>query len=160
MRRLMHPRDFQHVESTDQIGLHIGAGGLKAVAHAGLRGEVHNQIGPRGVGCLLQRGHILQHRLMGGEVGMLAKQGVAIALQADIVIIRHAVKAMHHPPRVEQMPREVKTDKTRSARNQRTTRCVHEFLAVRARARARSRPNGSSVQSPATLFSGQYCTRA
>ena len=41
------PAALEHVEEAHQIGVDIGVRVFQRVAHAGLRGEVHDQLGPQ-----------------------------------------------------------------------------------------------------------------
>ena len=83
---------------------------FEAVAHAGLGGEVDDDVGFAELGRLFQRGLVLQHADHGLEAVGAGKDGVALFLQPDVVIGRHAVEAGDEMAVVEQALGEMEAD--------------------------------------------------
>ncbi len=88
---------------------------LDAVAHAGLGGQVDDGAGAGGGDGGLQGGVVFQHGLGGGELGVLAQQGVAGLLEAHVVVVGHAVVAVDGVALVEQQLGQVKADEAGGA---------------------------------------------
>ena len=110
--------NLHHVEGADDVAVDIFARGFKGIAHPGLCREVDDHLGFKGVGHAVQRIAVLQLRLDGGEVRVLQQDLVAALFQADVVIVRHAVKALHPKAFVQQQPRQMKADEPCCAGNQ------------------------------------------
>ena len=106
----MPPADLEHVEEADEVGVDVGARVLDGVPDAGLRGEVHDDVGPDAVEELLHRrlvGEVTPHELEppAGEavrVGVLrfparrlGEHPQPVFLDADVVVVVHVVEADH-----------------------------------------------------------------
>ncbi len=115
MARLELARELHHIERADEIGLHIGARILQAVAHAGLRREMDDHVGRASLGGSCQRVHILEHGDRVTIGGVAQKDLSARLLEAGIVIGRHAVETIDDMARRQKPLREMKTDKSRRA---------------------------------------------
>ena len=103
-------RAFHHVECADDIGVDIGAGVFKAVAHPGLRGEVDDHIRAFGHGQRVKPVEVFQHPLVGGKTGVLQQHLVPPLFDPHIVVVGHAVVADDSEAFLEQQFREVKAD--------------------------------------------------
>ena len=67
MLRLCLAGDLQDVEGADEVRGHIGLGVFEAVAHAGLGGEMDDDLGVAVLGGLLECSRVLEHAGDGGE---------------------------------------------------------------------------------------------
>ena len=102
MRRRRLAAGFQEIEGADDVRVDEGARRLKPGADAGLGGEVDDDVG---LGVLDEAHHpvgVLQHEVVEGEAGAAEETRQAVALQADMVVRRHAVEADAGGPEVEQ----------------------------------------------------------
>ena len=105
------PAAFEHVEEAGEVGVRIGMRIDQRMAHARLRGEMHD------VGKAVRREQI-RHRLAVGEVDLLelGKPGTRRArasracLQCRIVVVIEVVEADHLVPVREQPLRHVHAD--------------------------------------------------
>ena len=122
---------FEHIGKALKVGVHIGLRILKRIAHAGLRGEMHD------VGKFFR----LEQCRNGGAIGEIkldeAEAVVAFkllqagVLERGIVIEREIVDADHRPPTLQQAPRHLRADEA--------GRASHQHKAV-AHGRHRSGP--------------------
>jgi hypothetical protein len=91
----MAARSFHHVEGAHNIGIDIGAGVLKAVAHARLGREMHDNVGGEFIHRAVKRLGVFEHRLGGAKPLVLHEYRVATLLERNIVIRCHPIKAVH-----------------------------------------------------------------
>ena len=111
------------------VGVDIGTGVFKAVAHPGLRGEVHDDIGLKVVRDTIQRVGVFQHRLGRGETGFLQQHLVAALFQGDIVIIGHSVQPMDDEPFLQQEIGQVIADEPRRAGDENPCHAARPLLS-------------------------------
>ena len=110
MLHLEAARGLHHVEGADHVAVEIGARVFKAVAHPGLGREMHDHIGREVVRDRVQQLLILQHAFGHRKIRILQQHRVAALFQRDVIVIRHAVIAVHHEAFGQQEFREVKSD--------------------------------------------------
>ena len=120
LKALGMPTRLHHRQVARQVGPFIGEGVFKAVANARLRGQMDHDFRL----CVLERSveriSILDHEFMRGEGVCLAQQGMARALEGDIVIGRHAIYADDYMAVRQQPARQMEADETRRAGDQKT----------------------------------------
>ncbi len=118
MLDLQPPRRFHDVKSTDDIAVDIGARIFDAVANAGLRSEMDDDIGSKVVDHLVQKRVILQQPLCSAK-GCVLEQGLMPPLfKADVVIIGHAIEAVNRIALRQQQTSQVEADKSRGPGNE------------------------------------------
>ena len=84
--RRMRAGGLKQLERADQVRFQIGAGVLDRVAHARLRGQMHDDIGLVGREKTGQHARFLDPRAHGGKAGMGAQAGLARLFQGGVVI--------------------------------------------------------------------------
>ena len=126
---------------------------VDAVAHAGLGGQMDDGAGTGSGDGSLQGGVVLQHGLGGGELGVLAQQVVTGVLEADVVVVGHAVVAVHGVPLVEQQLGQVEADEAGGSSN----KYDHGSVGWHGRCRA---PNGVGGMTVNTWGTEKSMTRS
>ena len=118
MPDLKPPRRLHHVEGADDIAVKVCTRVLKAVAHPGLRGEVDDHLWREIIRHLIEQALILQHAFRGRKSRGLQQHRVAALFQRDVIVVRHAVIAMHAEAFGQQEAGKMKTDEPGRAGDQ------------------------------------------
>jgi hypothetical protein len=85
--------NLQDIPGADEIGIEIGLGIFKAVAHAGLGGEMDQDIRLEILDGLVDQRLVFQHADDRAEGRELCEPGIASFLEAQAVIGRHPIEA-------------------------------------------------------------------
>ena len=109
---------FDDVQEADDVGLDVGVGVVRGVAHAGLGGEVDDalrSVGGEGVFDGVAVGEVGDDL---GEAGAAFEAGEAGALEVDVVVVVEVVEADDFVAAVEQALGDVRADEAGGSCNQ------------------------------------------
>ena len=109
---------FKQVERADDIGIEIGPRVFGAVSHAGLGGEVDDDVGRRRTDAFGEARAIFQHHDLGVELRKGAQDLVSSPLKSLIVVGRDAVDADDCMALGQQAMGHMEADETGGACNQ------------------------------------------
>ena len=111
------PASLEQVDEAHKVTVNVGVGVLQGVAHTGLRRQVHDPLNALLMEKPLQRATLrnIQRNEMEVCQGLELRQ--AGLLQGDIIIVVEIVDTDHLAALLKQALGDMKTDKTRCARN-------------------------------------------
>src|SRR5690606_30222574 len=115
-------------------------------ANPGLGGEVDDEVRAERVDRRVEALAVLEQALGGAELAVLQQHGMTAALERHVVIVGHAVIAVHEEAFLEQQPGEVKSDESGRAGDEYAPQ-INDPLFAGAAARP-SRGDRSSVPAP------------
>ena len=87
-------RGLQHVEKAVDIGADVRARRLERIAHAGLRGQVDDDVGGKGADVGQDKVGVLEHAAGEAEPRPPGQKGKPRLFQCGVVVGGHAVEAV------------------------------------------------------------------
>ena len=86
---------FQNIGKADEIGVDICGWVFQAISNPRLGREVNDHVRREVVGNLVENLLVFEQPFGGGKIGILQQHLVTALFQSDIIVIGHAVVAVH-----------------------------------------------------------------
>ena len=118
MRHALVPAALEHVEEAREVGVEIGVRVLQRVAHAGLGGEMHHHLRPRGREQRRDRRPVGEVEPLEAEPGPPLQPLEPRLLQPGVVIVVEAVDPQHPAALAQQPVGQMIADEPRSPGHQ------------------------------------------
>ena len=118
MARGMMTAALQQIDEAHDVGVHIGVGIFKGIAHTGLSRQVDHHVKGFAAKKVVHRGTVGQIDLRKGKPLPGFQLFQAVALQVDVVVVVEVVQSHHLDAVIQQAPGQVKTDEAGRSRNE------------------------------------------